>query len=51
MLNFYHSLNDAQKDIFQSMMVDFSSKKMEGLSQDDLENYTKGIIEKIKMAA
>lgn len=51
LLNLYSSLNDAQKDIFQSVMEDFSSKKMEGLSQEDLQKYTNNIIEKIKLAA
>lgn len=51
MLNFYRSLNEVQKDIYRSMMTDFASKKMDGLSQEDLQKYMDGVTKKIMQAA
>lgn len=50
-LNFYRSLNEAQKNIYSSMMTDFASKKMDGLSQEDLQKYIDGVTERLKLAA
>ncbi len=50
-LNFYRSLNEAQKDIYSSMIADFASKKMDGLSQEDLQKYIDGVTERLKLAA
>lgn len=51
MLNFYRSLNEVQKDIYRSMMTDFASKKMDGLSQEDLQKYIDGVTKRLKLAA
>jgi len=50
-LNFYKSLNEAQKDIYRSMITGFASKKMDHLSQEDLQKYIDGVTERLKLAA
>lgn len=49
--NYFKSLNAKQKNIFSSMMEDFSSGKMNNLSTEDLDQYTDSIIEQLKLAA
>lgn len=50
-LNFYRSLNKAQKDIYSAMMNDFSSKKLDGISPDDLQKYMDGVTKNLMQAA
>lgn len=51
MLNFFKTLNEAQKNIFSSVMEDFASGKMRNLSIEDIDKHTYSIIEKLKLAA
>lgn len=50
-LNFYRSLNETQKGIYSSMMTDFGSGKLNGLSQEDLQAYIDGVTERLRLAA
>jgi hypothetical protein len=50
-LNFYRSLNETQKGIYSSMMSDYGSGKMNGLSQADLQAYIDGVTERLRLAA
>lgn len=50
-LNFYRSLNETQKVIYSSMMSDFGSGKMNGLSQVDLQAYIDDVTQRLRLAA